>query len=155
MVKLHKLAQQQGLSQESEEQILESVVRPFNYSIQKDKRFTKEKDGLFHIGDRTYAVLFGTRDEVWNGIAYKTSGELTKLDLTIGKNGKIVSKKKYDLCSIENRLPKANRNKQLISIEKTEILHQPSNILASYLLQHKNEPLREKKETYQRPTLIW
>ena len=40
-----------------------------------------------------YLRKVGSRDEVWNGIAYCTSGKLTKQDL-IQKNGKLISKKR-------------------------------------------------------------
>ena len=36
----------------------------------------------------------GSKSQVWNGSAQKTSGGLTKSDLTKSKSGKIVSKKK-------------------------------------------------------------
>jgi len=37
----------------------------------------------------------GTREQVWNGSASRTSGGLTKGDLMKGKNGKIISKKMH------------------------------------------------------------
>ena len=37
---------------------------------------------------------YGSRLEVWRGRAQRTRGELRKKDLTLNRNGKIVSKKK-------------------------------------------------------------
>jgi len=59
------------------------------------KRIFKSSDGFYHIGDCKYKKCFGTREEVWNGDAYKTTGELTKSDFIINKAGKIISKKKF------------------------------------------------------------
>jgi len=38
-----------------------------------------------------FTKTIGTKDEVWNGEAQKTSGGLTKADLCISKRGKVVS----------------------------------------------------------------
>lgn len=43
----------------------------------------------------------GTKEEVWNNLAKKTSGGLTKDDLIVNANGKIVSKKK-SLLAMKN-----------------------------------------------------
>jgi hypothetical protein len=59
------------------------------------KRIFKSSDGFYHIGDCKYKKCFGTRQEVWDGDAYKTSGELTKSAFIINKAGKIISKKKF------------------------------------------------------------
>lgn len=59
------------------------------------KRIVKSSDGFYHIGDCKYKKCFGTRQEVWNGDAYKTTGELTKSAFIINKAGKIISKKKF------------------------------------------------------------
>jgi hypothetical protein len=59
------------------------------------KRIFKSSDGFYHIGDCKYKKCFGTREEVWNGDAYKTTGELTKSAFIINKAGKIISKKKF------------------------------------------------------------
>ena len=72
------------------------------------KRIAKSPDGLYHIGEHTYVKCFGNRDEVWNGIAYKTSGELLKTDLMINKNGKIVSKNKFLHETVYNRFASVN-----------------------------------------------
>jgi hypothetical protein len=41
-----------------------------------------------------YHELFGNREQVYNGTAYKTKAGLTKNDLYINSSGKIVSKLK-------------------------------------------------------------
>jgi hypothetical protein len=61
-----------------------------------------------------YKQCFGTREEVWIGIAYKTTGGLIKNDLMINKVGKIVSKKKYVTEKQHNRLEEVNKQKQRV-----------------------------------------
>jgi phage anti-repressor protein len=60
----------------------------YNNNVQKNE------NGKYFCGDIIYDKLIGTRDEVWNCKAYKTSGGLTKSDFVVNHNGKIVSKKK-------------------------------------------------------------
>ena len=74
------------------------------------KRIAKGPDGLYHIGNETYIKCFGNREEVWNGIAYKTSGELLKSDLIVNKKGKLVSKSKFLHETIYNRFSAVNNN---------------------------------------------
>ena len=54
----------------------------------------KNENGKYFCGDIIYDKLIGTRDEVWNCKAYKTSGGLTKSEFVLNQRGKIVSKKK-------------------------------------------------------------
>jgi hypothetical protein len=54
----------------------------------------RNKDGKYFCNDIIYHKLIGTREEVWNSKVYKTTGGLTKNDLMLNSNGKIVSKKK-------------------------------------------------------------
>lgn len=63
-------------------------------------------DGLYHIKGKTYPELFGSRTQVMNKTAYKTSGELTKKDLLMNKWGRIVSAKKHATAKKEKRLEK-------------------------------------------------
>ena len=51
--------------------------------------------------------IIGSRDEVWNGVAKKTSGGLLKKDLKKNKRGRIVSKKMSNRAKKEKRLEKA------------------------------------------------
>ena len=46
---------------------------------------------MYYIGEKQYQLLEGTRQEVWDGKAYKTSGGLLKHNLIINKLGNIVS----------------------------------------------------------------
>ena len=78
------------------------------------KRITKSVDGLYRIDGRIYKKCFGTRDEVWHEISYKTTGDLLKIDLMLNKHGKIVSKKKFISESQNNRLEFVN-NQRIIS----------------------------------------
>ena len=78
------------------------------YSIVTDdfKKTMRQPDGLFHINFKTYSILEGTRQQVWDEVAYKTSGLLTKDDLLLNKHDKIVSKKKFHSAKLDNRLNK-------------------------------------------------
>ena len=59
---------------------------------------------------KKYDKLIGTRDDVWNGCAYKTTGGLTINDLTTNKYGKIISRKKSIQESIDNKFFKYGVN---------------------------------------------
>lgn len=50
--------------------------------------------------------LYGSRLEVWNGTAYKTTGKLTKKNIFRNKNGRLVSKNKHFTALKEKRLIK-------------------------------------------------
>ena len=58
------------------------------------KRHHKSADGLYHIKGKTYKVLVGSRAQVGNETAFKTSGGLEKKDL-IYINGRWKSEKKH------------------------------------------------------------
>lgn len=73
---------------------------------QRVRQFEKEKDGRYRINNIFYSKLTGSRQEVWNGTVYRTSGLLTKKDFVVGKNGLVVSKIKHDESTSHNRLPK-------------------------------------------------
>jgi hypothetical protein len=66
-----------------------------------------EDDGMYHIKGSKYPELFGSRTQVMNKTAYKTSGNLTKEDLLMNKWGRIVSAKKHKTAKKEKRLEKA------------------------------------------------
>ena len=53
-----------------------------------------------------YEKIRGTREEVWCGSAYQTTGELKKMDLEMNKYGKIVSKVKYIRATMDNNFIK-------------------------------------------------
>ena len=80
------------------------------YKLKKNS--SKQKDGKYHIDNSIYNNLIGTRQEVWNGIAYKTSGGLLKSDLTINNIGKIVSLNKSISEKFNNKLEHINSLKQ-------------------------------------------
>lgn len=102
--KLEKLPTEHNLTKTTDE--LE-----YNRQVSLLKRLAREKDGLFHINGKTYGKLFGSREEVWNEIAYKTRGELIKADFIMNKLGKVVSKKKYISSKEVNRLQTVNDKK--------------------------------------------
>ena len=68
-------------------------------------RYTK-KNGKLHIKGGVFEMLVGSRAQVHNGTAYKTSGGLKKADLFHNKNGRIVSRKKHNSAKKEKRLEK-------------------------------------------------
>jgi hypothetical protein len=71
------------------------------------KRPHRDDDGTYHISGRKFKELFGSRQQVWNGTAYKTAGELCKSELMMNKWGRIVSVKKHATAKKEKRLEKA------------------------------------------------
>jgi hypothetical protein len=63
--------------------------------------------GTYSIkGSGIFKELFGSREQVWNGSAYKTKYGLTKGGLVMNKWGRIVSKDKFESASNEMRLEK-------------------------------------------------
>jgi hypothetical protein len=55
----------------------------------------KRKDGFYYLNGVKYGKLHGSREEVWSGVAIKTTGNLLKDDLVCNKDNVVVSKKKY------------------------------------------------------------
>jgi hypothetical protein len=70
------------------------------------KRPERAADGTYTVKGKKYKELFGSREQVMNGTAYKTEGLLTIDDLVMNKRGRIVSKKKYKTSKQEMRLEK-------------------------------------------------
>jgi hypothetical protein len=70
------------------------------------KRPVRGENGCYTINGKQYKELCGSRQQVWNGTAYKTSGELTKKDLIMNKWNRIVSCKKHKTAKKEKRLEK-------------------------------------------------
>jgi hypothetical protein len=85
----------------------------YNNVCNSMKRISKSSDGFYHIGNCKYKKCFGSREEVWNGDAYKTTGELTKSDFIINKAGKIISKKKFIQEKEFNRFENVNLLKKI------------------------------------------
>lgn len=70
------------------------------------KRPERQADGFYHINGKKYPQLFGSRQQVWNGTAYKTEGLLIRSDLMMNKWRRIVSKSKHTTAKREKRLEK-------------------------------------------------
>ena len=70
------------------------------------KRPVRQSDGTYHLENKKFKELFGSRQQVWNGTAYKTAGNLTKRQLFMNKWGRIVSDKKHKTAKKEMRLKK-------------------------------------------------
>ena len=62
--------------------------------------------GTYTIKNKEYKELFGSREQVYNGTAYKTKAGLTNDDILMNKRGRIVSSKKYKSAKKEMRLEK-------------------------------------------------
>ena len=73
-----------------------------------EKKNMKNKQGVYCIDGLTYLKNEGTRQEVWDGVAYQTTGLIRKHDLILNKNGKLVSKKKCILAALQNHLETYN-----------------------------------------------
>jgi hypothetical protein len=65
------------------------------------KRPVRHDDGMYHLDGKTFKQLFGSRQQVWNGTAFKTEGLLRKADIMMNKWGRIVSKKKHNTAKKE------------------------------------------------------
>ncbi len=70
------------------------------------KRPVRNEDGMYHIEGKKFKQLFGSREQVFNGTAFKTTGCLTKNSLHYNKRGRIVSLKKFNTSKKEMRLLK-------------------------------------------------
>ena len=71
------------------------------------KKALRQSDGKYHVKGKKYEMLVGSRAQVQHDTAYKTPGGLTKDNLLMNKNGRIVSKKKHITAKKEKRLEKA------------------------------------------------
>ena len=79
----------------------------------KSKNMMRDKtDGKYHIEGNKYEKIRGTREEVWCGTAYQTTGELKKRDLEMNKCGRVVSKVKMIKATIDNNFVKYGVLKQ-------------------------------------------
>jgi hypothetical protein len=89
-----------------------------NYAevVKQLKFFTKNKDGTYTIGGNIYNTVYGSRQEVWFGKAYQTTGKLKKQDFILGKYGKVISKTKSIQSFITNNLFKNSHNEALQNI---------------------------------------
>jgi hypothetical protein len=76
----------------------ETAVVPKKVSDKKRApRTDKNKDGVYVVDGVPFVKLVGTREEVWNGTAHKTTGDLIVSDLIMNSDGKLISKKKSSL----------------------------------------------------------
>ena len=100
---------------EVDEDIEEVLIQPVQSipieNVRVYKRPTKQKDGKYYIDNQIYDICFGTRQEVWDGKAYKTAGGLFKSDLVVNKEGKIVSLRKSINGTVDNRLESINQER--------------------------------------------
>lgn len=76
-----------------------------------DNYTKRSKDGKYHLDGKIFDNLVGSRNDVWSGDTYKTTGGLTKKDLMEHRSGKIISKRKCIQETINNRFAKKELNK--------------------------------------------
>ena len=69
-------------------------------------KFSKTESGKYKVAGKIFELWIGTRAQVWHETSYKTSGGLTRMDLIMNKNGRIVSAKKHKTAKQEKRLVK-------------------------------------------------
>lgn len=79
------------------------LIQP-NQVLTAFKKHIRNKQGTYTIAGHDYQKNEGTRQEVWDGIAYQTSGLLHKPDLIVNKEGKLVSKKKSISSALQSNL---------------------------------------------------
>jgi hypothetical protein len=70
------------------------------------KRPVRAEDGTYTVKGKKYKELFGSREQVYNGTAYKTKAGLTIDDILMNKWGRLVSAKKHATAKKEMRLEK-------------------------------------------------
>ena len=87
-----KLKQKENVTKYTEPNEPTKPSEPTEQSVRKIRRFQKQKDNSYYIDYKKYEKLTGTRQEVWDSVAYMTSGQLLKEDLEINKSGKVISK---------------------------------------------------------------
>jgi len=97
------------LNEPTDEIIVNSI--PTGSVVHKFKRAKKNQDGKYEFDGIIYNQLVGSRTNVWNGDAYKTSGDLLKTDLILNRLGNVVSKQKSIYERQNERLVKLGVNK--------------------------------------------
>lgn len=70
------------------------------------KRVNKQGDGYYHINGKTYKNLIGSRKQVWDDTAFKTTGNLQRCDILLNRWGRLVSYKKNKKEHCDRRLQK-------------------------------------------------
>jgi len=76
------------------------------YKNKTMKRPVRAEDGTYTVKGKKYKELFGSREQVHNGTAYKTKAGLTNDDILMNKWGRLVSAKKHKTAKKEMRLEK-------------------------------------------------
>lgn len=111
--KYNKLKNQEDKDEDEDEHVAVAVseeeIENYNTlsaAIKSKNMMRDKRDGKYHINEGIYEKIRGTREEVWCGSAYQTTGELKKMDLEMNKYGKIVSKVKYIRATMDNNFIK-------------------------------------------------
>ena len=81
---------------------------------------------MYDIDNHTYPILSGTREQVWDNVAYRTEGGLIKSDFMINSMNKIVSKSK-SISSKTNIRPICQ--KKQTHIDESEVIDESSQVV--------------------------
>ena len=92
--------------------IAQTDINNYSSVINSLKKIMKNSSGTYDVGGKQYELLIGTRQEVWDGKAYKTAGGLLKHEFIMNKHGDIVSKRKSISETQLNRLFVSGVNKK-------------------------------------------
>ena len=107
---LHVNAEHEGQDDEDEDvNVTEEELENYNTlsaAIKSRNMMRDRTDGKYHINGNIYEKIRGTREEVWCGSAYETTGELKRMDLEMNKYSKIVSKVKMITATMDNNFIK-------------------------------------------------
>ena len=109
--KYNKLKNQEDKDENENVEVVVAEEELENYNtlsaaIKSKNMMRDNRDGKYHINGGIYEKIRGTREEVWCGSAYQTTGELKKMDLEMNKYGKIVSKVKFIRATMDNNFIK-------------------------------------------------
>jgi len=105
------------------------------------KRPMRQSDGLYHIHGKTFKMLIGSRQQVWNKTAFKTEGLLTRDQLIMNKWGRIVSKKKHATAKKEKRLLYSQR--QIRFRQKNRQKQKITNLYTYFFIHFTSPTLRQ------------
>ena len=107
-----------------ETQIIINPEEIINYNETIKILNPKLKDKTYGIDEIKCDKIRGSREEVWDGKAYKTTGGLIKEDLLMHKSGKIISKRKCIQETNYNRFVKYGVNEDKFKIIQPPNLQQ-------------------------------
>jgi hypothetical protein len=124
-----KIIEENKLQKKQLEQINEKYNIPKEEELVmklKLHKYARNIDGVYNIDGNIYKTLNGSRQNVCDGISYKTTGGLTKSALIINKCGQIVSRRKSIEEHKSNKFQKINQAKRIIPVQENSTLYAPN-----------------------------